>query len=189
MRLVRVFATKKDENVYYIDDKIDSVIKDLSDKELRGMQKFKSKDVALQMLKNAKEFDDLFITDYSSSCKKIYEELNLNYRNAYRNMISHHNVVANIDKSIGDFLKNNNKPMSSYFELYQYLIQREVLNNENINETDTFIKAKEYILSKNTYSKDLLHILNMPFAYNQARYKNLTIEQLFYDKYSNIKIK
>ena len=85
--------------------------------------------------------------------------------------------------------------MNSYFELYQYIIQRvffdEYKKETQKIETPTVVKEwEENVLSSGTYCRDMLHIITMPFAYNMARYKNLSIEDIFNDQYDeDLKIK
>ena len=52
-----------------------------------------------------------------------------------------------------------------------------------------FAQKYEELLSKhNTYVKDFTWIINVPFAYNIARYKNLSIKDLFYNEKCKEKI-
>ncbi|MBQ9714857.1 MAG: hypothetical protein IJV77_00435, partial [Clostridia bacterium] len=49
-------------------------------------------------------------------------------------------------------------------------------------------KCRQIIYQNKTYSRDFSWVLNVPFAYNVARYKNLSIEDLFVGKNSKQKI-
>jgi len=94
---------------------------------------------------------------------------NLNYKD-YRNKVCHYNICT----SFMDYANNIGK-VSCYFDIYNYCFQRYFAKkNDNLSTLlDTY----------NCYNKDYLKLLNMPFAYNMARYKNLTIADLFNDKY------
>lgn len=101
----------------------------------------------------------------------------------YRNAICHLNVIP----AAADYLEdiNPDKEIKSYFGLYQYIMQRHIcskystdsgLDDNLSNDAKTaFVNMVEY----KSYSKDLVKILNAPFGYVPARYKNLTTEVLF----------
>ncbi len=111
---------------------------------------------------------------------------------AYRNCVEHMNAVRNADRYIGDI-----KSIGSYFELYHYLVQRSIIDQfERDCAEPSRRNAGEYIMSRdraegkllaymelvkkyNTYCKDFVKALNVPFAYNLPRYKNLSINELF----------
>ena len=99
---------------------------------------------------------------------------------AYRNNIAHLNVVRNIDTLITGLKKTE-----SYFALYHYLMQKSLLEQyRNVPEdkkveepnTEEFFNTVE---TYGKYRKDFVKALNIPFGYNLARYKNLSIEGLF----------
>lgn len=106
----------------------------------------------------------------------------------YRDAIAHLFALSEIGKYISDIEK-----VDSYFEVYHYVMQRYLQNPpESVSD-----KYKEYLkddqdqmlldyLKKtetyHTYQKDLLWLLNIPFAYNLPRYKNLCVAELFADK-------
>ena len=129
-----------------------------------------------------KQFKDVF---YKNGTTESISNCNIIYRKAYRNGIAHLNFISRIGQ-LGSF-SDRKEPMKSYFELYQYLIQINFVNSYE-RESEIIEKYKEELDKYKTYSKDLLHLLNLPFAYNMARYKNLTIEDIFYDRYK-VKIK
>ncbi len=96
-----------------------------------------------------------------------------------RNRTVHLNFISNAYKYL------NISKMTCYYDLYQYIIQSNII--EYIKEKDNHINI-DYIndVSKyNYYSKNMSKIIYLPFAYNLARYKNLTIADLFHDKYKN----
>ena len=122
-----------------------------------------------------------------------FEHSNWWAMNAFRNCTAHLNAVRNADAYINDIGK-----FDSYFELYHYLVQRSIIDqfeydshhkskksDKNIitkEEVDPDQKLERYfnlVLRHHSYCKDLVKALNVPFAYNLARYKNLSINELF----------
>lgn len=119
---------------------------------------------------------------------------------SYRNCVEHINAIRNMDKYIGDI-----REFDSYFELYHYLVQRSIMDQYEYDSTTESKKnpgtmiissdelnAKtlryfELIKNYKTYCKDFVKALNVPFAYNLARYKNLSINELFDRNNCNIK--
>lgn len=125
--------------------------------------------------------------------------LEVNFRNAdewavssFRNNAEHLNAVRNMDKYINDVAC-----FDSYFELYHYLVQRQLISEFEWDSThkskddpgsmmvyadDLTGKTLTYMENVRKYRvccKDFVKALNVPFAYNLARYKNLSIGDLF----------
>lgn len=111
-----------------------------------------------------------------------------------RNCIAHFNILDECFKN--DRLKNikmnySNKDgiMNSYFGIYNYVLQQKFIEDFekpdfNISEKlDYPFKGHKESLLNGRYDKNLLKIMYYPFAYILAKYKNLTIEDLFNDKY------
>ena len=46
-------------------------------------------------------------------------------------------------------------------------------------------QEKEKLIKFGTYNKDFMWLINVPFAYNLPRYKNLSNEEIFYDVIQN----
>lgn len=99
----------------------------------------------------------------------------------YRNNVAHLSVIDALIKYSKDM-----SSIGSYYALYQYCIQRTIYENHIIvgSEEPEKVSEKihemfESIIEHQSYSKDLVKCLNLPFAYNLARYKNLSIECLF----------
>lgn len=100
----------------------------------------------------------------------------------YRNKIAHLSVI-----NLGHKYINGVEKIYSYFGLYHYIMQRilrdsreKIKNYEGSDvENNTINKCFNDLEKFNYFSKDLINILNLPFAYNIARYKNLSIEDLF----------
>ena len=98
---------------------------------------------------------------------------------AYRNLAEHLGAIRNMDKYIEDI-----RGFESYFELYHYLMQRSIIDRfryEGRTESGAEGKLLEYfelVEKYNTYCKDFVKALNIPFSYNLARYKNLSVNEL-----------
>lgn len=97
----------------------------------------------------------------------------------YRNQVAHLNAVRDVQDYASDI-----KGFSSYFQLYHYAMQRAVqkairpdLKNSGVSPrtADYFAALDKY----RTYSKDFTKALNAPFGYNLARFKNLSVDELF----------
>ncbi len=119
----------------------------------------------------------------NKACNNINNNLNkANKTNfiGYRNIIAHLNAIRNMNFFVEDIGK-----FDSYFQLYHYVMQISLSRKiDNIaNEDDKLCpNYKEYVtLAKThkTYCKDMVKALNVPFAYNLARYNNLSIDKLF----------
>lgn len=151
-----------------------------------------------QMKKNRAIFAADFVRKYSTN-KRAKSYIQQNFRNAdkwslnaFRNCTEHLNAVRNADKYIGDI-----KAFQSYFELYHYLVQRSLIDQfvfdcqkDSSENTGTKVMSLERAEGKlldyfelvkkhGTYCKDFVKALNVPFAYNLPRYKNLSINELF----------
>lgn len=91
----------------------------------------------------------------------------------FRNAVAHQDVVRNMSAYIEGI-----REINSYYGLYHYLAQRclqKRCNGALDDNTDYFRTLDKY----NTYVKDFVKALCVPFAYNAPRFKNLTIEDLF----------
>lgn len=137
--------------------------------------------------------------DANSKNIRAKKYITLNYNNSdkwavrtFRNCAEHMNAVRNMDKyinEIGNF--------SSYFEIYHYLVQRVLIDQFEFdcshvskNDSSRMIMSEaeanpkllhyfQLVKKHNSYCKDFVKALNIPFAYNLARYKNLSINELF----------
>ncbi len=96
----------------------------------------------------------------------------------YRNIVEH----ININKLLYDTKFPDSFKYSNYFKIYHYCIQKELLNIEYNN---IFLnECKSNINEYNKYSKNLLYVLNSIFIYNYARFKDLSVEEIFMRKYN-----
>ena len=94
-------------------------------------------------------------------------------------LFSFRNLGRSEDKYIASV-----KHVDSYFSLYHYLIQCLLMDDAVENnllgslegETELYF---EKIKKHNSYCKDFVKALCIPFAYNLPRYQNLTIEGKF----------
>lgn len=99
----------------------------------------------------------------------------------FRNCVEHLGAVRYADKFIGDIAG-----VDSYYALYHYLVQRYLLEDyeHDAHVTEDMLNPKMPVYFKllekhRTYCKDMVKALNVPFAYNLPRYKNLSIAELF----------
>lgn len=107
---------------------------------------------------------------------------------AYRNNIVHLNIIAKLSK----LTKNIDKDINSYFDIYHYCTQRVMFDYCKMNNNVVLAKMKDLahiksdcdeFSSKHTYpfSSAVLRFMNLPFAYNVPRFKNLSYKK-FFDK-------
>jgi len=106
--------------------------------------------------------------------------LDSKYFSAYRNKVVHLNfcnIFVNYLDGIGD--------IHSYYDIYQYVIQKWSIaeRSKDFIDPQYLTKLSNDLKQYRTYQRNFLKIINLPFAYNLARYKNLTIGDLFNDKY------
>lgn len=108
----------------------------------------------------------------------------------YRNVIAHLNVVSSFPKYLKDV-----KKVESYFDFYHYMVL-EALYEKNETVLKRGLKESESpVLNKNamamykrmkehqTACKDFIYTVNAPFAYNVARYINLSCKSKFEQGY------
>ena len=113
-----------------------------------------------------------------------YKETGVDMFINYRNSIAHLNTVRKASKYIKDI-----KYFGTYFELYHYIMQRYLKDNIELKGENNALEGYFDNLCKyGTYVKDFVKTLNVPFAYNYPRYKNLSIDELF-DKNNTRKTK
>lgn len=107
---------------------------------------------------------------------------------AYRNNIVHLNIIA----KLSELTKNIDKDINSYFDIYHYCTQRVMFNYCKEKNDVVLAKMKDLahiksdcneFSSKHTYpfSSAVLRFMNLPFAYNVPRFKNLSYKK-FFDK-------
>ena len=132
-----------------------------------------------------------------SACEQIQHNMaNISDRllREYRNAVAHLNVIAHLADYSADM-----REITSYYGLYHYLMQRHLFKRhawqvrrperpteeeeKRIEQEQKQLAWERALFDKtlqyHSYNKDLVKALNAPFGYNLARYKNLSIEQLF----------
>ena len=115
--------------------------------------------------------------------------------NAVRNKVNHLDAVRNADLYLAEFPKD--WEVKSWYDLYHYILQRNIqdqyeydTSHESTKFAGQMIKEpgkddallQEYFALLNKFHspvKDFIKELNVPFAYNLSRYKNLSIGDLF----------
>lgn len=106
----------------------------------------------------------------------------------YRNNIVHLKIIA----KLSELTKNIDKDINSYFDIYHYCTQRVMFDYCKKNNNVVLAKMKDLahiksdcdeFSSKHTYpySSAVLRFMNLPFAYNVPRFKNLSYKK-FFDK-------
>lgn len=109
----------------------------------------------------------------------------------YRNDVAHLSVIENVPKYLG-IEEGKKREIQSYFELYHFVMQKEIDRGGNRRAADInlpFSEMLEKVSKYRTYSKDALNVLNTPFGYTLARYKALSIEPLFDKNYPEERLK
>lgn len=106
----------------------------------------------------------------------------------YRNNIVHLKIIA----KLSELTKNIDKDINSYFDIYHYCTQRMMFDYCKKNNNVVLAKMKDLahiksdcdeFSSKHSYpfSSAVLRFMNLPFAYNVPRFKNLSYKK-FFDK-------
>ena len=132
--------------------------------------------------------------------QRVQNYLNVNFANtdpwaisAFRNKVEHLDAVRSAAQYIADAGE-----FKSWFELYHYIMQRALIDQFDFDskQGSKYSDSGERIISKerikpkmigyaklvkryNTYCRDAVKALCVPFAYNLPRYKNLTMDGLF----------
>ena len=101
----------------------------------------------------------------------------------YRNNVQHLNVINKMVDYIGEI-----KEARSYYAVYCYIMQKMIETAskksscwEEIWENEKLSSIAQSLNKYGMYNKDFMWMLNIQFAYNLPRYKNLSNEALFYD--------
>lgn len=106
----------------------------------------------------------------------------------YKNFVDHLNVIKQAPNYFDGI-----KGVNSFYGIYCYVLQNMLADkmiewgNNDKNKTEDIYrinsigkKLKRNLNEHHTFSSDFMWIINMPFAYNFPRYKNLSSEYLFY---------
>lgn len=118
------------------------------------------------------------------SIKEQYAFLTPYIFTTYRNMIAHLAAVTNAYKYIPQMDR-----FKSWFHLYHTVIQHSLIQQYEYDRdygrkgapvvSERVLQLLEQCREHSNYSRDLLHILNLPFGYNLPRYLNLSSEKYF----------
>lgn len=92
-----------------------------------------------------------------------------------RNHAAHLNVLSSTALRHVEAFHSRGGRMQSYFELYHFLLQKLLCENDSISIPAEYRE----ILSRGEPCQDLIKISYVSLGYNLPRYKNLTIEALF----------
>lgn len=121
-----------------------------------------------------------YIEKYSSNNKykvEYNERLSLYDTNCFkefRNCIAHMNFIASIS-IVADISK-----IDSDFTLYHYLLQNYLLlNSSSFKLSQKYASYFNDVKTYHTPSRELIKILNLPFAYKPSRYNKLSYRSVF----------
>ena len=136
-----------------------------------------------QLRKNDKLLREMHFTPHSlryiASNLQEAEELSVeNVIKVYRDAVIHVNVVNRMEEYLDDFADES----ITYYGLYCYCLQRYLCECDEGHKLSKLKGLQARLNEYRTYNKDFMWLLNLPFAYNLARYKNLSSEKLFYDE-------
>ena len=95
----------------------------------------------------------------------------------FRNNVEHLSVVAKLPYYVKDI-----QHVQSYFDLYHYLLLRCLADGKALWQSATKEKLASALRHQTVY-KDFLYGILAPFAYNPARYINLTCKEKFIEGY------
>ena len=138
-----------------------------------------------QVFANLDKIKQLDLADYQAILSDQPQKGLKNLFKEYRNQVMHYNVVDYLLNR--DFYFPKEFEYRNYFRIYQWLLQNSLLDMEQLGEINTFTKVlsvhRANLTKYQCYSKDLTYQLNLLFAYNYARYKDLSDEHIFNRKY------
>ena len=105
--------------------------------------------------------------------KENLENYNAAVSKNFRDVVAHLNPIRNADSFINDI-----DHVTSYYELYHYIVQKSVLKRTT-KKTDKLVSYETLINKYHSYNKDFVKALCVPFAYNIVRFKALSVYELF----------
>lgn len=153
------------------------IIPELASKNLKNDYRILSQTLC-ELCDNGDESPNLFLKKNKRLRKCVEVDINnadSSMTRKYRNCIAHLTVVRELKEYIGDI-----RTVDSYFSIYHYVMQRCITKREDDTKQEEKIKYEDDLLKNHGYTKDFVKALNSPFGYNIPRFKNLSIEQLFY---------
>lgn len=122
-----------------------------------------------------KNGDKHTLSDYKKNAQKEVFRV-------YRNSIAHMTVITDAYKYLSDNSSLKITKIKSYYQIYHSIMQRVIVNqlkHDKINLNDFAQKSYDNAIKYGSYTKEWVKVLNYPFAYNLARYKNLINEKIF----------
>jgi hypothetical protein len=120
-----------------------------------------------------------YLLDYESYQKKIPANNGFDLFRLYRNGIVHLNFIKLL------ITYNDISKMDSFFDLYSYVVERSLIDIAKSRGVAAFDSVYKMIKTKATPSRDLLKLINLPFAYCYPRFANLTNSVLFNSFFGN----
>ena len=139
----------------------------------------------IERLKQCKSNQQSEETDYQRIHSTKKQENLSNLFKKYRDQVMHYNVVDYLLNR--DFHFPKEFEYRNYFRIYQWLLQCSLLDMEQAEQINTFTdllaKHRADLNDHQRYSKKFVFQLNLPFAYNYTRYKDLSDERIFNRKY------
>lgn len=178
---------ENDKKIYDEYDRCECEIKKIDEIETRKKHR-KQNDLKLKNTHFKRKEYDIVCSNVKDICKFNIIKNNGDIDNiilrCFRNNVMHLSIIQKMCESI-DKVKN----VSSFYAFYCYVLQCIVL--EEADKKATSINKEQvnkyiaYVNKFGQYDKNLMWKLNTPFAYNLARYKNLSNETLFYRVDSN----
>ena len=138
-----------------------------------------------QVFANLDKIKQLDLADYQAILSDQPQKGLKNLFKEYRSQVMHYNVVDYLLNR--DFHFPKKFEYRNYFRIYQWLMQCSLLNMEQSGEINTFTnllaKYRADLDKYQRYSKKFVYQINLLFAYNYARYKDLSDERIFNRKY------
>ena len=104
------------------------------------------------------------------------DDVEFNPLTEFRNTVDHLTAIRKCSQHIEKI-----KKIDSYFALYHFIMQCQIVDKAKESEPDIVEKCSYYtkLFEFRTYVKDLVKAYNTPFGYNLTRFKNLSIDALF----------
>lgn len=134
----------------------------------------------LNIISNTNSEDKKNMIKTLNNFKDILDN-NQDFLTCYRNNIEH----IQINKILLETTFPCNFEYRNYFRIYQYCLQKYLLNNLKKIDSSFLNDCKNDIEKYNRYSKKLLFSMNGMFMYNYARYKDISDEYIFNRKYDS----
>ena len=121
---------------------------------------------------------DKFVEKYDNEkYVKEYEERKKEYDKgcfkAYRNTVAHMRCISKI------YEIENITHIQSDFDLFHFLLQKYLLEIGCFKESEKYAKYLDAVAEYGTPSREVIKIMNLPFAYKPSRYNKLSYRNVF----------